>query len=43
MLFGYQLKITGLYIIPNGNVKILVPKFFVKKNMSFIMKARNFT
>ena len=31
MLFGYQLKITGLYIIPNGNVKILVPKFFGKE------------
>ena len=31
MLFDYQLKITGLYIIPNGNVKILVPKFFGKE------------
>ena len=31
MLFDYQLKIAGLYIIPVGNVKVLVPKFFDKE------------
>ena len=31
MLSCYQLKIADLYNIPTGNVKKLVPNFFVKE------------
>ena len=43
MLPNYQLKIGDLYNIPIGNVKKLVPNFFAKKNMWFIMKTWKFT
>ena len=42
-LSEYQLKITDLCNIPNGNAKKVVPNFFYKKSMSFIMKTSNFT
>ena len=38
-----QLKIAALYNILIGNGKNLVPNFFDKKNMLFIMKTRNFS
>ena len=38
-----QLKIADLYIIPIDNVKKLVPNFFHKKTMCFIMKTCDFT
>ena len=43
MLYEYQLKIADLYSIPIGNVKKLVPNFFMKKSKCFIMKTYNFT
>ena len=43
MLPEYQLKIADLYNIPIGNVKKLVPNFFMKKSVCFIMKTYNFT
>ena len=43
MLSEYQLKIADLYNIPIGNVKKLVPNFFMKKSVCFIMKTYNFT
>ena len=43
ILSEYQLKITDLYNIPTGNVKKLVPNFFDKESMWFIMKTWNFT
>ena len=43
MLSGYQLKIADLYNIPIGNVKKIVPNFFDKKSMCFIIRTYNFT
>ena len=43
ILSGYQLKIADLYNVPIGNVKKLVPDFFDKRSMCFIMKTCNFT
>ena len=43
MLSENQLKIAALYNILIGNGKNLVPNFFDKKNMLFIMKTRNFS
>ena len=43
ILSEYQLKITDLYNIPTGSVKKLVPNFFDKESMGFIMKTCNFT
>ena len=43
ILSEYQLKIADLHNISIGKVKKLVPNFFDKKNMGFIMKTRNFT
>ena len=39
MLSGYQLEIADLYNILIGNVKKLVPNFFEKKSMCFVMKT----
>ena len=43
MLSEYQLKIADLYNIPIGNVKKIVPNFFDKKSMCFIIRTYNFT
>ena len=43
MLSEYQLKIADLYNIPIGNIKKLVPNFFDKESMCFIMNTYNFT
>ena len=37
MLSEYQLKVADLYNIGIGNVKKLVPNFFDKKSVRFIM------
>ena len=42
MFSKYQLINADLYSIPIGNVKKLVPNFFDKKCMCFIMKTFNF-
>ena len=39
MLFKYQLVIADFYNIPIGNVKKLVPNFFDKKSICFIMRT----
>ena len=39
MLSGYQLEIADLYNILIGNVKKLVPNFFEKKSMCFVLKT----
>ena len=43
MLSDYQLKISNLYNAPFDNIKKLVPNFFDKKNIGFIMKTCNFS
>ena len=43
MLSEYQLKTADLYNIPIGNAKKVVPNFFDKENMYFIMNIWNFT
>ena len=40
---SYQTKFADFYNIPIGNVKRLLPKFFDKEIMCFIMKSCNFT
>ena len=42
ILLNYQLKIAEFYYIFNGNVKKLLPTFFNKKGMCFIMKSYSF-
>ena len=38
----YQLIIADFYNIPIGNVKQLVPNFFDRESMCFIMKSYSF-
>ena len=39
MLSNYEIKTVNFYNNPIGNVKTLVPKFFDKAKLCFIMKT----
>ena len=43
ILCKYQVMIADLYNIPTDNLKKLVPNFFHKRGMCFIIKICNFT